>query len=87
MEWIIKILKILPYIVVLLGIWSVVKKIRSGKSITWRKCILVVSLMRMNNCIGQGRKRNQTLLVVEGNHEKNKLFWLILQSRFGYIDR
>ena len=34
MEWIIKILKILPYIVVLLGIWSVVKKIRSGKSIT-----------------------------------------------------
>ena len=41
----------------------------------------------MNNYIGQGRKRNQTLLVVEGNHEKNKLFWLILQSRFGYIDR
>jgi len=35
--------------------------------------------MRMNNYIGQGRKRNQTLLVVEGNHEKNKLFWLILQ--------
>lgn len=34
MEWIIKILRILPYIVVLLGIWSVVKKIRSGKSIT-----------------------------------------------------
>ncbi len=33
----------------------------------------------MNNYIGQGRKRNQTLLVVEGNHEKNKLFWLILQ--------
>ena len=39
----------------------------------------------MNKYIGQGRKRNQTLLVVEGNHEKNKLFWLILQSRFGYI--
>ena len=34
----------------------------------------------MNNYIGQGRKRNQTLLVVEGNHEKNKLFWLILQT-------
>ncbi len=33
----------------------------------------------MNNYIGQGRKRNQTLLVVEGNHEKNKLFWLIFR--------
>ena len=25
----------------------------------------------------QERKRNQTLLIVEGNHEKNELFWLI----------
>ncbi len=25
------------------------------------------------------RRRNQTLLIVEGNHEKNKLFWLIFQ--------
>ena len=27
----------------------------------------------------QERKRNQTLLIVEGNHEKNELFWLIFK--------
>lgn len=26
-----------------------------------------------------GRKRSQNLLVVEGSHEKNKLFWLLFQ--------
>lgn len=26
----------------------------------------------------QETKRNQTLLIVEGNHEKNELFWLVL---------
>ena len=33
----------------------------------------------MNNYVGEGRKRNQTLLIVEGNHEKNELFWLIFK--------
>lgn len=31
----------------------------------------------MNNYIGEVRKRNRSLLIVEGNHEKNKLFWLL----------
>ncbi len=31
----------------------------------------------MNDYIGEARKRRQNLLIVEGNHEKNVLFWLI----------
>lgn len=31
----------------------------------------------MNDYIGGARRRNRSLLVVEGNHEKNKLFWLL----------
>lgn len=27
----------------------------------------------------QETKRNQTLLIVEGNHEKNELFWLVFK--------
>lgn len=33
----------------------------------------------MNNYHGKVRKRSQNLLIVEGNHEKNKLFWLIFK--------
>ena len=33
----------------------------------------------MNNYTGEVRNRSQTLLVVEGNHEKNELFWLIFK--------
>lgn len=33
----------------------------------------------MNNYMGEVRDRNQTLLIVEGNHEKNELFWLIFK--------
>lgn len=33
----------------------------------------------MNNYAGEVRSRNQTLLIVEGNHEKNELFWLIFK--------
>lgn len=33
----------------------------------------------MNKYTGEVRKRNQTLLIVEGNHEKNELFWLIFK--------
>lgn len=33
----------------------------------------------MNNYRGKVRKRSQNLLIVEGHHEKNKLFWLILK--------
>lgn len=33
----------------------------------------------MNNYLPDKRKRSQTLLIVEGNHEKNKLFWLIFK--------
>ena len=33
----------------------------------------------MNNYRGKVRKRSQNLLIVEGNHEKNKLFWLIFK--------
>lgn len=33
----------------------------------------------MNNYMWEARKRSQTLLIVEGNHEKNKLFWLLFK--------
>lgn len=33
----------------------------------------------MNNYRGEGRKRSQNLLIVEGHHEKNRLFWLIFK--------
>ena len=33
----------------------------------------------MNNYRDEARKRSQSLLIVEGHHEKNKLFWLILK--------
>lgn len=33
----------------------------------------------MNNYMGEVRNRSQTLLIVEGNHEKNELFWLIFK--------
>ena len=33
----------------------------------------------MNNYQGKIRKRGQNLLIVEGYHEKNKLFWLIFK--------
>lgn len=35
------------------------------------------NLRNMNDYIGEKRKRSQNLLIVEGNHEKNKLFWLL----------
>ncbi|MBD5519990.1 MAG: hypothetical protein HDR03_01980 [Lachnospiraceae bacterium] len=31
----------------------------------------------MNDYMRKVRKRNQSLLIVEGNHEKNKLYWLL----------
>ena len=33
----------------------------------------------MNNYQGEVRRRSRNLLIVEGHHEKNKLFWLILR--------
>lgn len=33
----------------------------------------------MNKYLGEERKRSQNMLIVEGNHEKNKLFWLIFK--------
>lgn len=33
----------------------------------------------MNNFVGEVRKRSQSLLIVEGKHEKNELFWLIFK--------
>lgn len=39
----------------------------------------------MNNYMGEVRNRCQTLLIVEGNHEKNELFWLIFKC-FPEID-
>lgn len=33
----------------------------------------------MNNDTGEDRRRNRTLLIVEGNHEKDELFWLIFK--------
>lgn len=33
----------------------------------------------MNNYLNEVRKRNRTLVIVEGNHEKNKLLWLIFK--------
>lgn len=33
----------------------------------------------MSDYLGETRQRSQTLLIVEGNHEKNRLFWLIFQ--------
>lgn len=37
------------------------------------------NLQNMNDYIVEAREREQNLLIVEGNHEKNKLFWLILK--------
>lgn len=39
----------------------------------------------MSDYAGEDRKRNRTLLIVEGNHEKNKLFWLLFKC-FGEIE-
>lgn len=39
----------------------------------------------MNSYLVGARKRKQTLLIVEGNHEKNQLFWLIFKC-FPKID-
>ncbi len=33
----------------------------------------------MSDYVGEVRNRSQTLLIVEGNHEKNELFWLIFK--------
>ena len=33
----------------------------------------------MNSYRGEVRKRSQNLLIVEGHHEKNRLFWLIIK--------
>lgn len=33
----------------------------------------------MNNFQCENRIRSQNLLIVEGKHEKNKLFWLIFK--------
>lgn len=33
----------------------------------------------MNNYVVEVGNRSQTLLIVEGNHERNKLFWLIFR--------
>ena len=44
-----------------------------------RKCILVGTLQNMNDYIVEAREREQNLLIVEGNHEKNKLFWLLFK--------
>lgn len=43
------------------------------------------SLKNMNRYTGNERKRGQNLLIVEGNHEKNRLFWLLF-SCFPEID-
>lgn len=39
----------------------------------------------MNEYAHEARKRHRTLLIVEGNHEKNKLFWLLFKC-FPEID-
>lgn len=50
----------------------------------------------MNKYIQEIRKRSQTLLIVEGSHEKNNLFWLIFKcfpelnivwKMFGFMER
>lgn len=44
-----------------------------------RKCTSAENLKDMNEYADETRKRGRSLLVVEGDHEKNKLFWLIFQ--------
>lgn len=44
-----------------------------------RRCILVESLKNMNNYAVKERRRNRSLLIVEGKHEKDELFWLIFK--------
>lgn len=44
-----------------------------------KKCISVESLSTMNENKSQGRRRRRNLLIVEGNHEKDKLFWLMFR--------
>ena len=39
----------------------------------------------MNKYTEEPKKRSQTLLIVEGKHEKNELFWLIFKC-FPEID-
>lgn len=50
-----------------------------------KKCISVESLSAMNENKSQGRRRRRNLLIVEGNHEKDKLFWLMFRC-FPEID-
>ena len=33
----------------------------------------------MNNYATEARRRGRSLLVVEGDHEKNELFWLVFK--------
>lgn len=44
-----------------------------------KKCISVENSKDMNEYKGEARRRGQNLLIVEGNHEKNELFWLIFR--------
>lgn len=44
-----------------------------------RKCISVENLKDMNEYTCEKRKRGRSLLIVEGDHEKNKLFRLIFK--------
>ena len=44
-----------------------------------KRCISAGNLKNMNNYAVNIRKRRQNLLIVEGNHEKNELFWLLFK--------
>lgn len=39
----------------------------------------MVSLKNMNNYAVETRRRSRSLLVVEGKHEKDELFWLVFK--------
>ena len=44
-----------------------------------KRCISVGNLKSMNNYAVETRRRSRSLLIVEGKHEKDELFWLIFK--------
>lgn len=55
------------------------RKENCEKVTTLKRCTSAGSLINMNDYQGKVRKRSKNLLIVEGHHEKNKLFWLIFK--------
>lgn len=55
------------------------QSVNCERVIIWRKCTSVENLKDMNKYTVDAKRRGRNLLVVEGRHEKDKLFWLIFR--------